>query len=180
MRCRNGPTPTAKRSCAATARYLLHAAKLRFGYRVWQRDATTHEFTALIRSHVAGIREASLEGRTDDALADELRRRTAEARLMAADVRELRQGVEVAGYNMSQIAGGAGPLTSAGPFADDKNLAEHFLTRLDDELGYLDIAAERAAEATDLLAGQQDGSPVTMPGAAVSFRYLRGGDGRAE
>ena len=54
------------------ARYLLHAAKLRFLYRVWQRDATTHELTALIRSQVAGIRQASLGRRSDDALADEL------------------------------------------------------------------------------------------------------------
>jgi predicted nucleotide-binding protein len=139
------------------ARYLLHAAKLRFLYRVWQRDATTRELTALIRSQVAAVREASLGRRSDDAAADELRRRAAEARLMAADLRELRQGVDIAEYNMSQVISSAGLLTPRGPFADDRKLAQNFLARLDDELRYLDIAAERAAEATDLAAGHEAG-----------------------
>jgi predicted nucleotide-binding protein len=157
------------------ARYLLHAAKLRFLYRVWQRDASTHEFTALIRSQVAGIRGASLGGRSDDTLADELRRRTAEARLMAADLRELQHGVEIAQYNMAQVTGGTERLTSAGPFADDKNLAENFLARLDDELRYLDIAAERAAEATDLLTRQEDARASTAGRATMSRARATGG-----
>ncbi len=140
------------------ARYLLHAAKLRFLYRVWQRDATTRELAALIRSQVSGIREASLGRRSDDAVADELRRRAAEARLMAVDLRELRQGVDIAEYNMRQVISSAGMLTPRGPFADDRNLAQGFLARLDDELRYLGIAAERAAEATDLLSQQEIGS----------------------
>ncbi len=124
------------------ARYLLHAAKLRFLFRVWQRDATTHELTALIRSQVAGIREARLGRQSDKGLAEELRRRAAEARLMAVDLRELRQGVDIAGYNMAQLVSSAELLTPQGPFADDRNLAQTFLARLDDELRYLDIAAE--------------------------------------
>jgi predicted nucleotide-binding protein len=139
------------------ARYLLHAAKLRFLYRVWQRDATTHGLTALIRSQVAAVREASLGRRSDDTVADELRRRAAEARLMAADLRELRQGVQIAEFNMSQVISSPELLTPQGPFADDRHLAQNFLARLDDDLRYLDIAAERASEATDLLAGQENG-----------------------
>lgn len=139
------------------ARYLLHAAKLRFLYRVWQRDATTPELTALIQSQVAGVREASLGRRSEGAVADELRRRAAEARLMAADLRELRQGVDIAGFNMSQVVSGDELLTPQGPLADDRQLAQNFLARLDDDLRYLDIAAERAAGATDLMSGQEAG-----------------------
>jgi predicted nucleotide-binding protein len=146
------------------ARYLLHAAKLRFLYRVWQRDATTHELTALIRSKVAGIREAPPGQQSDDALA-ELRHRAAEARLMAADLRELRQGAEIAEYNMTQVVNAAELLVPEGPLADDQRLAGNFLTRLDDELRYLDIAAERATEATDLLAGPERRA---VPAAPVS------------
>lgn len=139
------------------ARYLLHAAKLRFLYRVWQRDATTHELAALIRSQVAGVREASPGGRVDAAAVDELRRRAAEARLMAADLRELRQGVDIAGFNMNQVIGSAELLTGQGPFADDRRLALNYLVRLDDELRYLDIAAQRASEATGLVSVPEAG-----------------------
>jgi predicted nucleotide-binding protein len=138
------------------ARYLLHAAKLRFLYRVWQRDASTDELTALIRSQVAEMREARLGRPGDGALTDELRRRSTEARLMAADLRELRHGVEIAGYNMRQVLDGSGLPDSTGPFADDRDLAENFLAQLDDELRYLGIAAERAADASGLRAAHED------------------------
>ena len=151
------------------ARYLLHAAKLRFLYRVWQRDANTHELTALIRSQVAGVREASLGRRSEGAVADELRRRATEARLMAADLRELRQGVDIAGFNMSQVVSGDELLTPQGPFADDRQLAQNFLARLDDDLRYLDIAAERASEATDLLSASEAGrAPAAEPAGQPS------------
>jgi hypothetical protein len=142
------------------ARYLLHAAKLRFLYRVWQRDATTHELTALIRSKVAEVREAP-PGTPDDDVLAELRRRAAEARLMAADLRELRQGVEIAEYNMKQVVNLDEMLAPKGPFADDRNLARNFLARLDDDLRYLDIGVDRVSQATDLLAGPEHRAPPT-------------------
>lgn len=153
------------------ARYLLHAMKLRFLYRVWQRDATTHELTALIRSQVAEIREG-LGRQGDDALTDELRRRSTEARLMVADLRELRHGVEIAGYNMRQAVGSAELLDPTGPFADDRDLAENFLAQLDDELRYLGIAAERAADALGLRAAQED---TRAPAAdRAGLQHVRG------
>ena len=74
---------------------------------------------------------------------------------MAADLRELRQGADIAGFNMSQVINSAELLTPQGPFADDRHFAQNFLVRLDDELRYLDIAADRAAEATDLVSGRE-------------------------
>lgn len=86
---------------------------------------------------------------------------------MAADLRELRQGVDIAEYNMGQVVSNAELLTPAGPFTDDKNLARVFLARLDDELRYLDIAAQRASEGTDLLVRQEDRQQVaTAPVAS--------------
>ena len=92
---------------------------------------------------------------------------------MAADLRELRQGVDIAQYNMSQVASSPELLAPQGPFADDRHLAQNFLARLDDELRYLDIAAERASEATDLIAGQENGpAPVASPAGKPSVRRL--------
>jgi predicted nucleotide-binding protein len=142
------------------ARYLLHAAKLRYQYRVWRRDATTREFTAAVRSRADLARQAAPGRDGDGALAGELRQRSAEARLMAEDLRELRQAVEIAEHNMSQAVTGD-LLAPAGPFADDRSLAGNFLALLDDELRYLGIAADRATEAIDLISSRLPDPPGT-------------------
>jgi predicted nucleotide-binding protein len=147
------------------ARYLLHAAKLRYQYRVWRRDGTAREFTAAVRSQAAAARQAPPGRPGDDALASELRQRAVEARLMAEDLRELRQAVVIAEYNMGQAARDH-VLTLGGPFADDRSLAGNFLAMLDDDLRYLDIAADRATGATDLIASRRpDPGPAATAGA---------------
>ena len=133
------------------ARYLLHAAKLRYLYRVWQRDATAHEFAAEVRAEVARLRAVPPERLGDAALAEGLSRRATEARFMSADLRELREAVEIAADNMGLVVSGPALLTPEGPLADDRDLARSFLARLDDEVFYLGVAADRAAGATDLL-----------------------------
>ena len=154
------------------ARYLLHASKLRYLYRVWRRDSSTHQLTAAIRSQVTGVRQAPSVGQVDDAVADQLRRSAADARLMAADLHEVRQAAEIADYNMGLAISAADLLTPAGPFADDRNLARNFLVGLDDELRYLDIAANRAAEAGSLLAARpaSPAPPGGSPAPADSVR----------
>jgi predicted nucleotide-binding protein len=137
------------------ARYLLHAAKLRFQYRIWQRDANTLKFTAGIRAKVGGLRETPREKLADNSLAEELHRSAREARLMSADLRELRHAAEIAAYNMGLIVSTDGQLAPDGPFADDQNLARSFLALLDDELFYLDIASDRAAEMTDIIVSHE-------------------------
>lgn len=129
------------------ARYLLHAARLRYEYLVWRRDVRTHEFAAEIREEVSRLRDLQAERRGHDPeVAEILDARARDARLMASDLSELRKAVEVAAHNMRLAVQGAGPLAPAGPFADDRDLAASFLERLDDELWYLNVAAERAAD----------------------------------
>jgi predicted nucleotide-binding protein len=156
------------------ARYLLHAAKLRYQYRVWRRDGSAREFTAAVRSQAAAARQAPPGAPADDALASELRQRAAEARLMAEDLRELRQAVEIAEYNMGQAARDH-LLTPGGPFADDRSLAGNFLALLDDDLRYLDIAADRATGATDLIASRRADPPTADPPAPVPGARPRAG-----
>jgi len=136
------------------ARYLLHAAKLRRLYRGWQRADDTRELAATVQAQVTRLREAAPEQLADGAMAGLLRRKAGEARLRAADLRELRQAAEIARHNMELVGGSPGLLAPAGPFADDKDLAAWFLDRLDDEVSYLGVAADRAASSADLLGGQ--------------------------
>jgi predicted nucleotide-binding protein len=135
------------------ARYLLHAARLRQLYRSGQRAGDTRELAATIQAQVASLREAAPAQLADGVLAGQLHRKASEARLRAADLRELRKAVEIARHNMELVVSSPGLLAPAAPFADDKNLASWFLDRLDDEVSYLGIAADRAAYSVDLLAG---------------------------
>ncbi|QFG24612.1 CATRA conflict system CASPASE/TPR repeat-associated protein [Actinomadura sp. WMMB 499] len=103
-------------------RYLLHAAKLRYELRVWNRDGRVRELLAAVEDGtVAGAR----------------------ARAAVAELRALRRTVEIADANMGRALDAAGAAT-AGPFADDRDLARWLLDSLDDASGYLEAAADRA------------------------------------
>jgi predicted nucleotide-binding protein len=142
------------------ARYLLHAARLRYQYRVWRRDGAASDFSAMVRGLVDEVRQTP--GARETA-AGELRRHAVEARLMVADLRELRHAAEIAEHNMRLAASMAELLAADGPFASDRMLAGNFLAQLDDELRYLDIAADRVTELNDLLSQEADDRhrPVT-------------------
>lgn len=154
------------------ARYLLHVAKLRQLYRDWQRDDDTRQFAAEVQAQVARLREGSLEEPADRDVADRLHRKSGEARLRVADLRELWKSVEIAGHNMGLVVSSPGLLAPAGPFADDRNMVSWFLDRLGDEVSYLDIAAARAASSAELLAGslRLSAESATQPAHASSAR----------
>lgn len=124
---------------------------------------------------------ADVRASTLEAIADILRLKLPQASWervaeIIVDLRELRQSADIAGYNMGQAVSRAELLTPRGPFADDRNLAQNFLARIDDDLRYLDIAAERASEATDLIAGQEDKSaPATSRAGEPRGRAATGG-----
>jgi predicted nucleotide-binding protein len=102
------------------ARYLLHAAKMRFELRVWQRYSQARRLRA------------------------PLDRRRREALLLHAELRTLRRTVEVAADNLGRCFDLGGLLTPGTVFADDAELAKFLLERLDDEIAYLGLATERA------------------------------------
>ena len=171
------------------ARYLLQAAKLRFHYRVWQRDAHTHAIAAQVREQVSVLSELPPEGLLDNPLADELRLRAREARLMAANLAELKRSVEIAGHNMGLVVHDPALIAPGGPFADDSDLTGSFLVRLDDEIFYLGIAAERAAEISGTVSEQAarrpaaadraDPGPVRPATATGSVFVVHGRDEQA-
>ncbi|MEU8054641.1 CATRA conflict system CASPASE/TPR repeat-associated protein [Microbispora bryophytorum] len=98
------------------ARYLLHAAKLRYELRVWQRD------------------HPALESVTGE--------RAAEA---AARVRAMRRTVEITADNMERALGIAEVVAvDQGLFRDDRALAAWFAMQLDDDAVYLDSAARQS------------------------------------
>ncbi|WP_329179205.1 CATRA conflict system CASPASE/TPR repeat-associated protein [Streptomyces sp. NBC_01477] len=147
------------------ARYLLHAAKLRYQLRVWRRDGGTRAVRGALDGLAAELRRL---GADDAALAELLRLRRLEALLLHGDLRELRQTVEIAADNLGRALDLDGLLTGASPFAEDADVARALLQRLDDELAYLDISADRAARLAEWV------PPPSPPVPSVSGPPVQG------
>ncbi|MFG1947265.1 CATRA conflict system CASPASE/TPR repeat-associated protein [Nonomuraea sp. NPDC048826] len=119
------------------ARHLMHAAKLRYELRVYRRGEAFRE----ARNRVDEQVEALLKALGDDDLPD-ARRELATRQIAAAGLiwsltrlRELRKTAEIARHNMRERN-----------LADDLELADWFLLRLDDDLAYGEATRERARE----------------------------------
>jgi predicted nucleotide-binding protein len=145
------------------ARYLLHAAVIRYHLRVWQRDGQTRELRAVLDTLAAQLlqRRETLPPAGDASQADLLRLRRFDALLKAVDLRELRRSVEISADNLALALSAPELLIPGGPFADDRDLARSFLASLDDEVAYLDIAADRAAQVAAMQHEPDAVPPVT-------------------
>lgn len=126
------------------ARYLLHAAKLRYEARVVARDSQARLLAESLNALSADVRRS----RDPGALAL-LRRRQMDAVMLRADLLAVHRTVEIAAENLRRAFGLFGPgepeAIPGSPFADDAGVAQSIAERVDDELGYLAIASERAA-----------------------------------
>jgi predicted nucleotide-binding protein len=140
------------------ARYLLHAAKLRYEAHVWRRDSQAPLLRESLNALSAEVRRTS-----DPSALELLRLRRVDAVLLHSDLLAMRRTVEIAADNLRRAlglfgAGGPGePETIPGSlFADDAAVARSLGERLDDEAGYLAIAANSAEKLAGLFvpAGQ--------------------------
>jgi predicted nucleotide-binding protein len=122
------------------ARYLLHAAKIRYELRVWQRDSQARQLRTALDAVGDEFRRLGASGPAGA----ELQRLSRNALLLGTELRKLRRTVEIAADNLGRAFDLTGMLTPGSPFADDANLARSMLERLDDEVAYLDLDAERA------------------------------------
>lgn len=123
------------------ARYLLHAAKLRYEMRVWRGDGQARELRAALDALSAEFRRL---GASDPANERLLQLRRLDAKLLHADLRDLRHSVEISADNLRRAFDLSGLLTPGSAFADDAALAHFMLQALDDEVAYLGRATERA------------------------------------
>jgi predicted nucleotide-binding protein len=124
------------------ARYLLHAAKIRFEMRVWQRDSQARQLQATLDNLSAELRQLD----ADHPARALLWQRRRDALLLHTELRTLRRTVEVAADNLGRSFDLSGLLAPGTLFADDAELARFLLERLDDEIAYLGLAAERAGQ----------------------------------
>lgn len=147
------------RNLPPLAKYLLHAAKLRYQLRVWRmaediatlRATTDAAIAELLRLTAAptGPKRQSELARAAHALVD-LQARERGLVDRSTRSREMGRTVEIAVANLVAFAGDP---SLGGPFADDNALAEWLVQRLDDEATYVE-AALRRSEQVGILADQ--------------------------
>jgi predicted nucleotide-binding protein len=148
-------------------RYLLHAAKIRYELRVWQRDGQARQ----LRNSLDGLGEELRRlGASDPAKQELLRVRRLDALIEHTDLRDLRRTVEIAADNLGRAFDLTGLLGPGSPFADDAGLARSMLERLDDEVAYLDQSAERAQLTSAAAAPGSEARPAADTGDQVPAR----------
>jgi predicted nucleotide-binding protein len=153
------------------ARYLLHAAKLRYEMRVWQRDSRARQLRASLDALTA---EFARLGAPEPSKAELLRLTKLNASLLHADLRDLRQSIEIEADNLGRAFDLTGLLTPGSPFADDAGLARYLVEQLDDEVAYLGRATERAEHVTANVPAATGGS--TAPAAARDVAEVQARD----
>jgi predicted nucleotide-binding protein len=154
------------------ARYLLHAAKIRYELRVWQRDSRARQLWEWLDSTDAELRRT---GTGDPAALALLRPRRMDALYLHAELRALRHTVEIAADNLGRGLDLAGLMIPGGMFADDVSVGRWLLERIDDEASYLAIASDRAEQVLAILPP----APALSEAAAAAGARVSTGDAPA-
>ena len=163
------------------ARYLLHAAKLRYEARLldaWHRDSRAPSGPG---GMPADQDATAPPGAQAELIRAELSRLGAEHRRLdglETDLRTLRQTVTIARDNLRTVAAGDTGDNSAGMFPADQALANWLLLQTGDDLSYLEIDMNRITRARTLAAddlaqleradGSGDSHAVSDPGQPAS------------
>ncbi len=138
---------------APFAKYLLHAAKLRYQLRVWgdgqgfrqlrrETDDTVRTLLSTVLTSAQRQRSPS-QAELLDASVRLVSLQAGELGLVqrASSLREMRRTVDIAASNLAALTGDT---QVKGLFVDDRALAGWFAQQLDDDATYLEAAQERA------------------------------------
>ncbi len=123
------------------ARFLMHAAKLRYEVRVWNGGGQTGKLEREAEERIDRLQRLAREKPASADLLAELRRLHADMvglTTAGTHLRKMRHTVEISLDNMTRA------LTD--PLPDDLRLAEWFLQELDDTAHYLDLTLSNAED----------------------------------
>ena len=139
-------------------RYLTHAAKLRYEYRVWARErpdvqAQRNRVSADSAAVLGQLRSADRALPSDVEAASRLLEPcyALEADVavlidMTSQIQQLRRTVEIAVANLSESAGASPPLGQPTMFEDDRKLGTWLSAQLDDDATYLSAVKDGARD----------------------------------
>lgn len=138
------------------ARYLMHAAKIRYQLQVWDDGQRIRQLRQRADTSSDDLRGLIVAGRLDSAAASLRRLRADEVDIVhtLASIREMRQTVLIATANMiAALAGNVPDPPGQNMVGDDLGLAEWFAQQLEDGAEYLDIAVERIHRVSEIVGG---------------------------
>jgi hypothetical protein len=140
----------AGRNLPPFAKYLLHAAKLRYQLQVWDEGQDSRRLRAEADATIRKLLGIVAPSRRRDPSQSELTEAARELAVLQARelglvdrstrLREMCRTVEIAAANLAVLGG------DGGLFADDRELAEWFGRRLDDDATYLEAALRRSEQ----------------------------------
>jgi hypothetical protein len=148
----------AGRELPPLARYLLHAAKLRYQLRVWEAGQGFRQLRKEADTTIRKLLEAVAPARRREPSQTELVAASRELTSLQARelglvdrstrLREMCRTVDIAAANLAALSGDA---QLGGPFADDRELAVWFARQLDDDATYLEAALRRSEQVGALM-----------------------------
>jgi nucleoside phosphorylase len=157
------------------ARYLLHAAKIRYQARIWDRGRSLGGLRTRAAGSVARLRTGSGDPDSQDLRA--LRDVELDVASALAALPAMKHTVEIAADNMTR---NLATITPAGEgrdmFADDHALAEIFPTQLDDEITYLHTDQDLLRRARTIVADKPARSSASTTRTARVRPPLTGDD----
>lgn len=159
------------------ARYLMHAAKLRYEARLldaWHRGSPASDVDTVLAELNVALEPGAPHPDKVGLLSSRLSRLRAEEirlALLETELARLRQTISFAQRNLSTIPGCGAADDSAGMFAADQALARWLAEQLEGDLSYLRIDLNRTSHVRELaseeLAQVQRADPAPQAGPAV-------------
>jgi hypothetical protein len=148
----------AGRALPPFAKYLLHAANLRYQLRVWDAGQAFRRLRREADTTIRKLLESVSPSRRRDPSQAELVEASRELACLQARelglvdrstrLREMCRTADIAAANLSALSGHA---QLGGLFADDRELAEWFAHQLDDDATYLEAALRRSEQVGTLV-----------------------------
>ncbi|GHJ48093.1 hypothetical protein Cs7R123_54350 [Catellatospora sp. TT07R-123] len=140
------------------ARYLLHAAKLRYLLRVWERDRHAGRGRVDLGALADRLRSLAKEPGPADAellksvlgQLDRLHQDGLESAMFGASLKELRLTAEIALSNMAKVVAAESVPDHCDLVADDRAVGGWLLDQIGTDLRYLDLDSGRARQVADL------------------------------
>lgn len=143
------------------ARYLMHAAKIRYEMRVRERSVPAGRLCRSIDEGAGRVRELIDAGTRSDGGLAELRADRARAATLIGGLEAMRRTVEIARSNAEAALGA--DVGGGGMFGDDRTVAGLFEQRIRDDVAYLRSSAEAARQVTEISAETDVRRPAADP-----------------
>jgi hypothetical protein len=149
---------TGRAATTPLTRYLMHAAKLRYEYRVWEESrasvkARRNEVSASAAAVLGQLRSADrglpFDAETVSKLLEPcyaLEADVAHLVDMGSQIHQVKRTVEIAVANLSESAEPTHSPGKATMFADDQKLGTWLIAQLDDDITYLNAVKEGARD----------------------------------